>query len=199
MDALPRRRSLRRETSVVSTSLLFGFLLVLSALGDSLVNGVVLNGTATYYTWPSGGNSCNVNSGMCVAPSDGWDALWTEALGISSKCDYVPPCDYSCDVCCQKPGPGCPYDQLCSANGGSFCVRCIDDSSVCKSYDFVRVQIADACPSDHPCNTCKGDENPCAEGLPHIDLCEEAFFTIALQQITWEGIAIEVSTDLSQC
>jgi len=134
---------------------------------------VVLNGTATYYSWPSGGNSCNVNSGMCVAPSDGWDELWfvfksyhwicsliiddtsppivifdrSQALGIGSKCEYVPPCDYSCDVCCQKPGPGCPYNQLCSANGGSFCVRCVDASNVCKSYDFVRVQIADACPS----------------------------------------------------
>ena len=178
-----KRRSTNRELFASSFFFFlwttFHFILLFAHNIDGSA-AVVLNGTATYYSWPSGGNSCNANSGMCVAPSDGWTELWfvvmrlslcvffvnahmwrhssdiewcscrSQALGISSKCDYVPPCDYSCDVCCQKAGPGCPYDQLCSANGGSFCVRCIDSSDVCKSYDFVRVQIADACPSGCP-------------------------------------------------
>eukprot|EP01120_Amphizonella_sp_Union-15-10_P016399 TRINITY_DN863_c0_g1_i1.p1 TRINITY_DN863_c0_g1~~TRINITY_DN863_c0_g1_i1.p1 ORF type:complete len:213 (-),score=32.36 TRINITY_DN863_c0_g1_i1:60-611(-) len=154
---------------------------------------VVLTGTATYFSWPSGGNSCGTTDSYCVAISDGWDALWTDVLRIPTKCGYIPNCNEGCSTCCQRAGPSCPYSSLCHANGGYICVRCID-GDICKTGNWIKVAIADACPQHHPCNTCKGSENPCAEGLPHIDLCSNAFFAIAKYQPSWEGLSVEVTT-----
>lgn len=154
---------------------------------------------ATHYSWPSGGNSCGSSTGNCIAISDGFTALWSWALRVPSKCESVPIYRGSCSSCGYHHAPSCPYGELCHANGGHLCVKCTDSSSVCKHNNWLRVQIADACPSDHPCNTCKGSENPCAQGRPHVDLCDGAFYNIAHYQTGWQGINVQVSTDLSYC
>jgi len=169
------------------------------------VGGVTLRGTATHYDWAGGGgNTCEISDPMCAAPSDGWDALWSGALKMKSKCTNES-CFGTCKSCCKKPGPGCHYHEeggLCTANGGYLCVRCVDKrKGVCKNSKWIKVRISDACPRYHPCNTCKGKENPCAQGLRNIDLCDGAYAAIAniKKQPDWKGAIVDVSTNLSNC
>ncbi len=186
--------------------------------------------TATWYTYPSGGNSCHLsgaaNNGMCVAPSDGFAALWNALVPSGQQCTKVAPFTGPCSSCGNKvrlyaapprteylnrihisivilvlfsllfysrvitidslflplgqPLPTCPYSSLCKTAAGApkyFCVRCADTNGACVHTDLVRVYVADACPTTHPCNTCdhggeQGNLNPCANGVAHIDLCQ---------------------------
>lgn len=167
---------------------------------DSTGKPVTLRATATHYVFPRDGNTCDIKDHMCLSVSDGFDALWVKALGIKDKCDNKS-CRGSCDFCCAQPGPGCDYGKLCSANGGGYlCVRCVDTrSKVCRHHNWRRVKIADACPRYHPCNTCKGKQNPCAQGRAHVDLCDATYNNIAYRQPDWKGLNVEVSTKLSLC
>lgn len=140
----------------------------------------------------TGGNSCH-SGGTCIAPSDGFSALWSGMLGIGSQCDAIAPYHGSCNSCGRIHAPSCPYSELCSANGGHLFVRCVDSGGVCKHHNWLRVDIADACPRDHPCNTCKGAENPCQEGMAHVDLCDGAFYQIMNVQPSWQGARVQVS------
>jgi len=176
---------------------------VLQAETSGTGNGVLLHAFATHYDWPSGGNTCNKKDPMCVAVSDGFDALWTQALHIPTKCSDTS-CTGDCATkCCFSggpKGPGCPYDKLCSANHGSLCVRCTATAAgVCKHKRWIKVSITEACPRYHPCNTCKGSQNPCAEGRATVDLCNAAFNNIASSQPSWQGLPIDISTDLTLC
>lgn len=99
---------------------------------------------ATHYSWPSGGNSCHSSTGNCIAISDGFRELWSGELGISGQCESVPYYGGSCSSCGDHHAPSCPYGELCSANGGSLCVRCSDSAGVCKHSNWLRVRIADA-------------------------------------------------------
>ena len=60
--------------------------------------------------------------------------------------------------------------------------------------------VTNACPQYNPCNTCKGDENPCRPGKNHIDLCDKSFEAIAHSHLQpKEGIKIQVEkTDLPE-
>ncbi len=186
---------------ILLIALVFGVTIAAAAMQTARVDaeGVTIAARATHYDWPSGGNSCNKHDKMCISPSDGFDELWSKVLKIKSKCQNKA-CRGSCDFCCGQPGPSCPYDQLCSANGGHLCVRCTDKTAgACKHHNWVRVSITEACPRNHPCNTCKGNKNPCAQGRRTVDLCDAAFNNIAHKQPSWTGLAIEVSTALSHC
>lgn len=62
--------------------------------------------TATWYTFPSGGNSCRLggagNNGMCVAPSDGFAALWNTLVPNGQQCSKVAPFTGPCSSCGNK-------------------------------------------------------------------------------------------------
>ena len=62
--------------------------------------------TATWYTFPSGGNSCRLSgaggSGMCVAPSDGFAALWNTLVPSGQQCTKVAPFTGPCSSCGNK-------------------------------------------------------------------------------------------------
>lgn len=110
--------------------------------------------------------------------------------------------DGACGGCGDRTPPGCPYKQLCQAgqinNGGQMCIQCT--GSNCKTNKWIEVKIADACPHDHPCNTCKGSENPCvASQGNHLDLCDPTYHYLATKQGSWEGFSIKASFDLSLC
>ena len=59
--------------------------------------------TATWYTYPSGGNSCHLsgaaNTGMCVAPSDGFAELWDTLVPSGQQCTTVAPFTGPCSSC----------------------------------------------------------------------------------------------------
>jgi len=168
---------------------------------------------ATRYSWPGDGDSCrkhgyvswsvNYDGGYCGAVSEG---LFRD-LGVSGGCgsSTCSPNGNGCNNCCDESKispPQCPYQSLCTPESGQqaryICVRC-NEGSVCKHRDWVRIGISEACPSAHPCNSCKGYNNPCANGKKTIDLCETSFWEIYSGQVSDSvnggGNKIEVNTN----
>lgn len=56
------------------------------------------------------------------------------------------------------------------------------------------------CASPSPCNTCKGDKNPCAAAQGnHLDMCDPTFNYLYYKQSTWHGPPVKVSMNLALC
>ena len=86
--------------------------------------------------------------------------------------------------------------------GNRYKITCIDDDSgYCRSNGAcVVMTVTNACPQYNPCNSCKGEENPCRPGRNHVDLCDKTFDAIAYRdKQPKEGIRIHVEkTDLPE-
>lgn len=141
----------------------------------------VYEATATHYNAAQGGGGiCSGEGGYCGAPSDA-SIFWE---GDICNCG---PNDFKCQAgwcmgctssnICQNGCPSCPKT-MC---GNRYKITCVDDGSgYCRSDDAcVVMTVTNACPQYNPCNTCKGEDNPCRPGRNHVDLCDKTFEAIA--------------------
>ena len=162
----------------------------------------VYEATATHYNAAQGGGGiCSGEGGYCGAPSDA-SIFWE---GDICNCG---PNDFKCQAgwcmgctssnICQNGCPSCPKT-MC---GNRYKITCVDDGSgYCRSDDAcVVMTVTNACPQYNPCNTCKGEDNPCRPGRNHVDLCDKTFEAIAHKnKQPKEGIKIRVEkTDLPE-
>ena len=126
---------------------------------------------------------------FCGAPSDQFDGL-----GVK-----VGPCwGASASKTCQNCQRGYCFGPSCKAPscrkggcGKKLKIWCDDpEPGACKEPKKpVVMTVNNVCPKSHPCNTCKGKDNPCAR-KNHIDLCQNTFFEIAHFQPRTEGLKI---------
>ncbi|KAL9651992.1 hypothetical protein ABK040_000334 [Willaertia magna] len=144
----------------------------------------VYPGFATHYDAHAAGTPvCRTSPKYCGAPSD-------KIKGLGK----VGPCGTGkgkCQNClkgyCDKPGcfpPSCGK----AGCGRKIKIWCVD-SQGCKTNQPIIMTVNSFCPSRHPCNTCKGKDNPCARS-DHIDLCDPTFYAIANFQPSAKGIKI---------
>ena len=144
---------------------------------------------ATWYDQTAAGTPvCGFKTKYCGAPSDQF-----EGLG-----ERVGPCSGgSASSTCQNCQRGYCYGPKCVAphckHGGcnkKLKIWCVDTApGACKTTKPIIMTINNICPKRHPCNTCKGGENPCAR-KDHLDLCESTFFAIANHQPRAKGLKI---------
>ncbi|KAL9643124.1 hypothetical protein ABK040_003923 [Willaertia magna] len=144
----------------------------------------VYEGYATWYDAHAAGTPvCRTNPKYCGAPSD-----MTVGLGNIGPCGKG---KGTCQNCLRGycDSPGCTPPQCGKAGcGRKIKIWCID-SQGCKTNQPIVMTVNSFCPSKHPCNTCKGSENPCAR-KDHIDLCQATFDAIANYQPSAKGLKI---------
>jgi len=137
--------------------------------------------TATHYSPAQGGTAvCGSEGGYCGAPSDGsefWEGDKCQCEGSDPTCSKG--VCYDCHGAneCRSECPPCPTTNC----GKHLKVTCTDPDGhgYCNDTKCVVIKVTNACPQYNPCNSCKGDENPCRAGVNHIDLCDQSFNVIA--------------------
>ncbi|KAF0983869.1 hypothetical protein FDP41_007784 [Naegleria fowleri] len=144
---------------------------------------------ATWYDETAAGTPvCGFKTKYCGAPSDAF-----KGLGVR-----VGPCwggtsSSTCQNCAKGYcfGPSCVPPQ-CKKGGCGIKIKlwCVDPSEgACKTSEPIIMTVNNMCPKSHPCNTCKGKQNPCARSN-HLDLCASTFFALANHQPRTEGLKI---------